>query len=1406
MGSDPKIEKISRITYLKRDKSRSYSVTGRIILTGLFWLLPLISTYSQWLTGYLYRKTITIPAAQISGGPHVNFPVLISITDPDLATVINGGFAENANGWDIVFSLDHLTTLNHQVEYYNATNGNLIAWVNIPTLPVTGITFYIYFGNSSVSGDPSTTSTWSTDFNGVWHLAGLADATSNGNNATDNGTSNTTTAKIYNARNIPGTAGEYFQITQTTIPNGSFTISLWFRPDVVSDGTLFDLSNSGSGIYFFSAFNSTSLLWYFESANDNDAQTSYNTTLSAGAWYYLTVIGRYNSNYHELYLNGSFVGSSSTSLNNKPVLNNIRVGADWGYNPVFTHGDFNGRIDEFRIANTPRSADWILTEFRNQDTPGLFMSFSSRESALPQKFNITGSGSYCAGSGLTVQLSGSEAGVNYQLRKSGTNEGSPVAGTGGVLSWNGMTEGVYTMIATKVASGLSSTMNGSATVIENPSPAAALGYLYQKQITLNPASGGSDLYNFPVLINISSSPTRDELRTVLNGGHVENVNGWDIIFTDSEYNKLNHQVESYTATNGNLLAWVRVPVLSASGNTVIRVLYGNPQVSADPSTYRTWSNEYLGVWHLSDLLDATLNGNNGTDAGSTSAAGLIGLVRQFNGTSRIDVPRSIDLEPTNNLTVSMWIRRTGGQNQWAKPLWYGRNDVDPWGPYGFEFNGDSDNSIYFHVTNGSTSGNVLTGTIINDGIWYLLTGTFDGSTVRFYLNNNLIGSTSLNGPIGQYNIIGLTLGNRSTGGQGFTGYIDEVRISSATKPIGWIQTEYNNQNSPSTFYSISSEAGCSVYSFTDLCSDAPISYSVPNTGGHTYNWSVVGGVPSTTTGNSITVTWGAAGPYTIQLQEIGGGCTGNSPVYNVTVSAQPIAQTITKNPNTSDVCINGMVSATFSGGSGGINPIDLYESSINAGATWQSYTSGSPISSAVAGVNRLQIRTRRTSTGQGCTSSPYNTVTWNNLVQPTWSVITPPASNICVGGSVTFSATLNNPGGGTVQWVRSATSMGVGTVVTSPNTPPATGTYYYRPQYLPGYGGCNLADGTETAVTVQVDPTWNVITAPVSNICVGGSVTFSATLNNPGTGTVQWVRSATSMGVGTVVTSPNTPPSTGTYYYRPQYLPGYGGCNLADGTETAVTVQVDPTWNVITAPVSNICVGGSVTFSATLNNPGTGTVQWVRSATSMGVGIVVTSPNTPPATGTYYYRPQYLPGYGGCNLADGTETAVTVQVDPTWNVITAPVSNICVGGSVTFSATLNNPGTGTVQWVRSATSMGVGIVVTSPNTPPATGTYYYRPQYLPGYGGCNLADGTETAVTVQVDPTWNVITAPVSNICVGGSVTFSATLNNPGYRDSTMGEISDLHGCWYSSHESEHTSGNRNVLLPSAIFTWLWRV
>ena len=147
-------------------------------------------------------------------------------------------------------------------------------------------------------------------------------------------------------------------------------------------------------------------------------------------------------------------------------------------------------------------------------------------------------------------------------------------------------------------------------------PAAALGYKYQKTITIDHSKvgGGSDLVNFPVLINITADL---DLKSVAQGGHVENSNGYDIIFTDANYNKLDHQVESYDPATGKLIAWVKVPALSSSVNTPVRMLYGNPQVTVNPSVKTVWDPDYRGVWHLNgnDFTDATSNANDGINFG-----------------------------------------------------------------------------------------------------------------------------------------------------------------------------------------------------------------------------------------------------------------------------------------------------------------------------------------------------------------------------------------------------------------------------------------------------------------------------------------------------------------------------------------------------------------------------------------------------------------------------------------------------------------------------------------------------------------------------------------------------------------------------------------------------------------------
>ncbi len=94
---------------------------------------------------------------------------------------------------------------------------------------------------------------------------------------------------------------------------------------------------------------------------------------------------------------------------------------------------------------------------------------------LPTAYTVTwvGSGSYCAGTtGVTVGLSNSTTGVNYQLYLGGVAVGTPVAGiTGNAISFGAqVAAGVYTVIATNASTGCTQAMTGTATVVINPLP------------------------------------------------------------------------------------------------------------------------------------------------------------------------------------------------------------------------------------------------------------------------------------------------------------------------------------------------------------------------------------------------------------------------------------------------------------------------------------------------------------------------------------------------------------------------------------------------------------------------------------------------------------------------------------------------------------------------------------------------------------------------------------------------------------------------------------------------------------------------------------------------------------------------------------------------------------------------
>ncbi len=179
---------------------------------------------------------------------------------------------------------------------------------------------------------------------------------------------------------------------------------------------------------------------------------------------------------------------------------------------------------------------------------------------------------------------------------------------------------------------------------------------YRMNFTIDPAKVTCNLVNFPVLINqISNS----NLTTYAQ------ADGDDILFTDSNQQKLDHEIEYYNT--GTLYAWVKVPSVSSSSDTDIYMYYGNSTVSSQQNPTGVWDSNYKMVQHLSETsgtaYDSTSNNNDGTPRNGTdqTITGKIDGDDKFDGTDGcIEVPDATSLNTIS--TIELWFKPTNTYN------------------------------------------------------------------------------------------------------------------------------------------------------------------------------------------------------------------------------------------------------------------------------------------------------------------------------------------------------------------------------------------------------------------------------------------------------------------------------------------------------------------------------------------------------------------------------------------------------------------------------------------------------------------------------------------------------------------------------------------------------------------------
>lgn len=319
--------------------------------------------------------------------------------------------------------------------------------------------------------------------------------------------------------------------------------------------------------------------------------------------------------------------------------------------------------------------------------------------------------------------------------------------------------------------------------------------------------------NFPVYVDLSDLPA----------GFFSNIQaaGQDIRITTSNGETecpLEIVAIDTGASTGEL--YFKAPSLSGNTDTSFYIYYGNDEASAYAvdATYgaeNVWNSNYKGIWHKDDVTtstisDSTTNDNDGAKRAANEpieATGKIGNAQDYEGflaggTSdyiSITDNATLDFGAGNNFTLSTWFNSSTAADQ-RIIFKYKPTDAK-----GYSIFLQSTGQVWGVTWSTTSVVAKATDAAYNDGAWHhatlvrnqssgLLTLYVDGAFKQELAESSRdIANTNA-----------LVFGSANDYNYGYTGLIDEVRISDSVRSYDWNKTEYNNQSNTATFYTLGS--------------------------------------------------------------------------------------------------------------------------------------------------------------------------------------------------------------------------------------------------------------------------------------------------------------------------------------------------------------------------------------------------------------------------------------------------------------------------------------------------------------------------------------------------------------------------------------------------------------------------
>ncbi|NVZ23778.1 DUF2341 domain-containing protein [Pseudomonas costantinii] len=260
---------------------------------------------------------------------------------------------------------------------------------------------------------------------------------------------------------------------------------------------------------------------------------------------------------------------------------------------------------------------------------------------------------------------------------------------------------------------------------------------------------------------------------------------------------LNHQIESFDPLMGMALIWVDVPKVEGGQRQDLWMYYGNPKAPATGSGQLTFDPSYTALYHFEGAngippRDTTAYGNTAQNATGASIDGVIGRALQLGGHPLL-LPASPSLQHSIDgaFTLSAWLRMDQANGE---QLVLARRE--------------GTNSLLVGLSQGTPFVEIdgqraLSSRPLNPAQWQHLALTAQGSKVSLYVNGRETASLAVAMPaFNSVMAIGADLpapagAEALSAYQGFTGAIDELRLSKVARPAALLLADASAQGAES---------------------------------------------------------------------------------------------------------------------------------------------------------------------------------------------------------------------------------------------------------------------------------------------------------------------------------------------------------------------------------------------------------------------------------------------------------------------------------------------------------------------------------------------------------------------------------------------------------------------------------